>query len=151
MGIRSLLAGWLVPLLLAAQGDQKLIFKDGVEAHRAGNFALAIQKYEEFLTQRPDVVQAWSNLGAALSRVGRYDEAIVKYHRALEMEPENSAIRLNLALAHYKRADFPKAIEELTIVLRIRASPSPITTMTGDQDVFLAGSLARNRSARDTQ
>ena len=50
----------------------------------------------------PDSLQARSNLGAALARAGRYDEAIAEYDRALSKSPDNPALLLNLGLAYYK-------------------------------------------------
>jgi tetratricopeptide (TPR) repeat protein len=47
-------------------------------------------------------VEARSNLGAALARAGRYEEAIAEYDRALSRSPENPALLLNLGLAYYK-------------------------------------------------
>ena len=49
---------------------------------------------------------ARSNLGAALSRAGLYEEAIVEYKKALETQPRQSTgPTLNLALAYYKAAE----------------------------------------------
>jgi len=47
-------------------------------------------------------VEARSNLGAALARAGRYEEAIAEYDRALSKSLENPALLLNLGLAYYK-------------------------------------------------
>jgi tetratricopeptide (TPR) repeat protein len=43
----------------------------------------------------------------------RYQEAIAQYQEALERDPKNSMVRLNLALAQYKQAEFEKASAEL--------------------------------------
>ena len=62
----------------------------------------AIKGYRQYLEAHPDAVEARSNLGAALARVGRYDEAIAEYDRALAKSPDNPALLLNLGLAYYK-------------------------------------------------
>jgi tetratricopeptide (TPR) repeat protein len=62
----------------------------------------AIHAYREYLETHPDSAEARSNLGAALARAGRYDEAIAEYDRALAKSPENPALLLNLGLAYYK-------------------------------------------------
>ena len=61
-----------------------------------------IGTYREYLEAHPDSVEARSNLGAALARAGRYEEAIAEYDRALSKSPDNPALLLNLGLAYYK-------------------------------------------------
>lgn len=61
-----------------------------------------IRAYLEYLAAHPDSVEARSNLGAALARTGRYDEAIAEYDMALAKSPGNPALLPNLGLAYYK-------------------------------------------------
>jgi tetratricopeptide (TPR) repeat protein len=46
-------------------------------------------------------------MGASLAALARYDEAIDQYPAALEQIPSNSELRLNLALAFYKKGALP--------------------------------------------
>ena len=46
-------------------------------------------------------------MGASLAALARYDEAIDQYRAALEQIPGNSELRLNLALAFYKKGALP--------------------------------------------
>lgn len=55
---------------------------EGVEAYRLGDFATAQRKFEGI-----DNDQGWYNLGNALARQGKYDEAIAAYDRALKAHP----------------------------------------------------------------
>src|ERR1700677_536146 len=52
---------------------------------------------------------ARSNLGAALAETGQYDAAIQEDAGALEAAPGNTALRMNLALAYYKKGDMAHA------------------------------------------
>ena len=54
-----------------------------------------------------------TNLAVALAHDGRHQEAIAQYQEALERDPKNSMVRLNLAPARYRRAEFEKASAEL--------------------------------------
>ena len=65
----------------------------------------------------PDRSDALSNLGAAYVRLGQYDDAVTQYAAALKVDPVNTAIRLNLALAYYKSARPHLAIPELKRVV----------------------------------
>jgi len=84
-----------------SESPEKL-FEQAVRWHQAGDIDRAIPAYEKFLAQRPDFLMALSNLGAAYARVGRYQDAIGQYRHALNLDPANTQVQLNLALAYYK-------------------------------------------------
>jgi tetratricopeptide (TPR) repeat protein len=63
-------------------------------------------------------------LAPAYSALGRYEEAIEQYKRALIIDGGNHAIRFNLALAYYKAAWFAEAATELErFVTALPSSP----------------------------
>jgi tetratricopeptide (TPR) repeat protein len=66
-------------------------FCNSRRAASGGDLDGAIRAYRDYLAVEPDSVQARSNLGAALARAGRYDEAIAEYDRALQKSPDNPA------------------------------------------------------------
>jgi tetratricopeptide (TPR) repeat protein len=86
--------------------------------HRAGDLLGAIQNYEIALETAPDRADIRSNLGAAYVGLGRYDEAVEEYRRALKSRDDPS-IRLNLGLALYKSARAAEAIPELQRVVQL--------------------------------
>lgn len=101
-------------LALYAQANQapQALLQEAIAAHQAGRLDEAVRDYRAFLDTYPEVAQVRSNLGAALAAEGQYLEAIVEYKRALGITP-NPQVRLNLARAYYKAAQFPAAIEQL--------------------------------------
>lgn len=64
----------------------------GVQAYRKGDYAAAQQQFEGI-----DSDQGWYNLGNALARQGRYDEAIAAYDKALKQHPDMADARANRA------------------------------------------------------
>jgi tetratricopeptide (TPR) repeat protein len=115
LGLAVWLAGWLgCAAAMAQQPSPDALLRHAIELHQAGDIPAAIVEYRAFLKQSPNNVMARSNLGAALSKSGRYEEATVEYRKALDLEPRNLPVRVNLALAYYKTAQIADAAEELT-------------------------------------
>src|ERR1051325_910075 len=88
-------------------------FERATQHHQNGDLQGAIQAYLAILEKYPARVDVRSNLGAAYSALGRYEDAIEQYKRALVIDSGNLAIRFNLALAYYKAALFADAAPEL--------------------------------------
>jgi tetratricopeptide (TPR) repeat protein len=89
-------------------------FARATQLHQTGDIEGAIRAYQSILVKHPERVDVRSNLGAAYSRLGRYEEAIASYKEALKLDDHNETIRFNLALAYYKGALFVEAANELT-------------------------------------
>jgi tetratricopeptide (TPR) repeat protein len=97
-----------------AQDDVDRAFAHATQLHESGDIQGAIRGYQAILAGHPRRVDVRSNLGAAYSRLGRYEEAIEQYKQALALDNHNEAIRFNLALGYYKAAWFTEAATELT-------------------------------------
>jgi tetratricopeptide (TPR) repeat protein len=100
-------------------------FVAATRLHEAGDLLGAIRGYEEILASHPNRVDVRSNLAAAYSGLGRYEEAIDHYNRALQLDPRNITVRFNFAKAYYKAALFPEAAAELERVLTTAPSNLP--------------------------
>ena len=108
-----LLCLWL-PLALPAQAaenggwwqraDQRTAQRlgEGVAAYRTGDFATAQQRFEGI-----DTAEGHYNLGNALARQGRYDDAIAAYDRALKLQPGMADARANRATVDAARKRQP--------------------------------------------
>ena len=101
--------------------DVEQAFARATRLHESGDIEGAIRGYQSILARRPERVDVRSNLGAAYSRLGRYEEAIAQYKEALKVDGRNQTIRFNLALAYYKGALFNEAADELTRFLTAAA------------------------------
>lgn len=67
----------------------------------------------------PNKARCHNNLGVALSEVGRVDEAIVAYNRAIELDRVYSDPLSNLAVAYSMKGEIDKAIDCLKMAIHI--------------------------------
>jgi tetratricopeptide (TPR) repeat protein len=119
--------------------DVEQEFQRATELHESGDLEGAVRAYLAILAKHPARGDVRSNLGAAYSRLGRYEEAIEQYKRALLVDAANQTIRFNLALAYYKAAWFSEAAAELN---RFLAS-SPTSSQAGNARLVLADCQVR--------
>jgi tetratricopeptide (TPR) repeat protein len=100
----------LLALPLFAQ-DAADSYRRGVDLQRSGDLAGAVSAYRQSLAQDASNLAAHSNLGAALAGLGRYDEAIPEYRKALDGAPEQfrALLERNLALAYFKSGRMQEA------------------------------------------
>jgi tetratricopeptide (TPR) repeat protein len=107
------------------------LLKEAVALHQQGKLDEAIHDYYLFLDRFPSSNGVRSNLGAALVGVGKYKEAIEQYRLALSEKPDPD-VRLNLALAYYKSAQYSDAVRELTAVHKERPDNAKATMLLAD-------------------
>ena len=74
--------------------------------------AAELEMYETALDVYPNFLRARNNLGVALRRRGRVDEAIEQYKLALQTDPKFSDARSNLGAAYYSMGRVDDAIAE---------------------------------------
>ena len=105
-----------------------------IQLHQAGDLAGAIREYQSCIVAEPARIEARSNLGAAFSRLGRYQEAIDQYREALKTAPPEVAphLRFNLALAYYKSDQIPQATAELEALHRLQPTDFNIALLLAD-------------------
>jgi len=105
--------------------DPDTAFARAMHLHQSGDIEGAIRGYQAILASHPARADVRSNLGAAYSRLGRYEEAIEQYKRALMLDHRNQMIRFNLALAYYKAAWFTESASELNQFLASSSKEVP--------------------------
>jgi Flp pilus assembly protein TadD len=71
-------------------------------------FAAAQAAYVRYLQERSDDVGAVTNLAVSLSALGRLDEAVSAFRRAVEMNPRDPQLRRNLDIALEEQAHAAK-------------------------------------------
>lgn len=111
---------WLLLFLLIALqartsvADESMrLFEAGNQRYEDGDYAAAIDAYEQIVASGKHNWQVYYNLGNAYYRQGSIGRAILNYERALQLNPNSDDIRFNLELANLATVD------------RIPAPPAP--------------------------
>lgn len=68
-------------------GETDELIKKGKMFLVEGNFEQALSNFEQALLLDQKNAQIWNLKGAALRSMGRYDEAIECFNKALELDP----------------------------------------------------------------
>jgi len=112
----ALVLGLTIASTARAQSDPDAILSRAVVLHQSGDLEGAAALYVQVLRAFPGAARVRSNLGAAYAGLGRYEEAIEQYRRALE-SIDDVSVRRNLALALQKAGHPREAAEQARAVL----------------------------------
>ena len=93
----------------AQQSDTAEVLRRALAAQQRRDFVEAIKDFRLVLEKRPDLTEVRLHLAAALTEMGRLDEAI----SVLEPASGKPGVRRNLAIAYYRLNNLPAAIREL--------------------------------------
>jgi Flp pilus assembly protein TadD len=82
-----------------------------------GDFDAAVTSYRLALRERPNDLKILQNMAIALTKIGRVEEAVRAYRKALEIDPSLSGSHYGLAFLLIKRGDATGAIKHLSAFL----------------------------------
>lgn len=93
--------------------DFKSLVKEGNKAFKEGDFGSALGLYREADVDRPEMPEIQYNIGGALYKEGKYEEAADRLEKAFVTDDINveAQARYNLGNVHYRAGDYQKAIE----------------------------------------
>ena len=77
--------------------------------HAAGRLAAAAEAYRRIIALRPDIAEAYNNLGNVLKDQGKRDEAVANFRRAATLKPSLVAAHMNLGAAFREQGKFDQA------------------------------------------
>ncbi|MCB9853218.1 MAG: tetratricopeptide repeat protein [Phycisphaerales bacterium] len=92
--------------------------------YESNRSAQAIGYLESALKSDPNWIECLQNLGVALGRNGRTDEAIPYLERARDLDPASAGIRIGLGTAYLRVEKFADARREFEEALKRNNSPS---------------------------
>lgn len=87
----------LTPKIIAADAQQ--VFQEANQAYTAGNFSLAVEKYEAILKENAFSKELYYNLGNSYFRLNQIGKAVLNFERALRLAPSDRDIQHNLDFA----------------------------------------------------
>ena len=81
---------WFALLIATLTGQARpagCALDHAIQLHQAGDLPGAMREYQACIAAEPNRVEARSNLGAVLAKLGRYQDAIDQYQAALKVAP----------------------------------------------------------------
>ncbi|MEA4884116.1 MAG: LysM peptidoglycan-binding domain-containing protein [Clostridia bacterium] len=114
----------------------------GLEAVRSGNLTRALRMLRTAANARPDMVEAWVEMGRIHAQMGEHGRAVKCWKRALAIDPSNTASKAGIARANRIRVSSRKPRVFARALVILAGCLLVILAV-----VWLRGSIAR-RSAR---
>ena len=114
------------------------LLEDGLKHHRVGNYAQAIQVYQDLLKLAPEYADASHLMGEALYRQGRYNEALACLNRAIASSPHHfflntrGMIFLELGYLTEAEQDIRRAIKAVPDYLEAHINLSNVYRQKGN-------------------
>jgi tetratricopeptide (TPR) repeat protein len=95
-------------------------YRDAEEAFRTRDYGKAVELYFVYLGEFPDDLHAWCNLGISLGRMGRHEDALKCFDRALELKSDSVEALYNRGVALHDLGRKGEELDCYDTVLRIR-------------------------------
>lgn len=99
------------------EADARRAFQRALRLHADGRLEAAVGAYRAILKGHPKAPACWTNLGAALRKLGRNDEALKVLRQGTRLCPETADLNYNLGTALAEAGDHERALERYRAVL----------------------------------
>src|SRR5436309_9528677 len=121
---RGLAAGLTLLLFPALAQKEELVqlYNDARAYEAAGDYPAATQKYERIVALRPDMAEAYANLGNLYYVQGRAEQAAASFKKALRLKPGLFAPHLLLGVLNFNARDLERAVQHLTTAIKLDSS-----------------------------
>ena len=115
-------SGFVDPIYatLVAEGESAFWYRTRGRTYLdSGLYVLAVREFKKALELQPDA-DAYDNMGTALQRIGKPDEALFYHRKAAEMNPDHLKF-YNLGIAYGKLNRLPDAINAFKRSLQLKS------------------------------
>lgn len=102
---------------LESQNLLDRLFKEAYDFIKIGDEEAGIERINEFLDHHPDVWNAWFLLGWGRRRLGRYEEAVTAFSRAIELGADTADAYNELAICHLELGEYRESRRNLDAAL----------------------------------
>jgi len=100
-------------------GEMKALFDQAIEAKKAGQFDLAIEKLQQALTMDPKQPNILGHLADAYYQKGDNDTAVTRYKEAITIAPLDATLHTNLGNVYVKKGMIAEAQAEFEEAVRL--------------------------------
>ena len=100
--------------------DKMAFLNYGICLLNINDNSAAIEAFRLALNLDKSLVSAWGNLGNALKREGRYQEALSATLKVLEIQPDHPEALMNLGVLHQRLGNLDQALESILKLLKLR-------------------------------
>ena len=97
-----------------------LYFSKSMRTKDRTEYGKAMEYFKKSIEYDPNRVVAYRGLGLGYKAVGRLDDAISVWEKALTIDPSDDFIHLNLGKAHLEKSNKARALEYLERFLQLR-------------------------------
>ncbi|MCS7364995.1 MAG: tetratricopeptide repeat protein [archaeon GB-1867-035] len=94
--------GWTVEtriIPLPSKFKAEILVNTATKLKERGFYDMALYYYRRALEIKPNLKQAWNNLGDLYNKLGLFDEAVKCLNKALELNPKYDLVLINLGIA----------------------------------------------------
>lgn len=134
-----------VALTGAVVGDRVAVEAGrALEEYTSGDYEMALRRYRNAQVEKPDSSPLHFNVGDALYKLGRFDEAAAEFEQALQGgdAPLRSSMLHNMGNVCYQKQQYAQAVDAYSQALRLDA---------GDRDTKVNLELALERLQQQEQ
>ena len=99
-----------------AGNDAKLIYNQGVEFYKAGEYERSMEAFKKAVALEPNYIDAYYNLGTVLEKLEQYDSALTVFKQIIVRKPDDYEAVYKAALLSSKLGENDNAKSYLSII-----------------------------------
>ena len=116
---------------ISGQGLDDASFREGYDLVNRGRDQEGLVKIREFIEKHPKVRNGWFVLGWALRKLGRFEDALESFRKAVELGGTDIDTQNEIAICLMELGDFKTARKELEKALRLEPENIKIISNLG--------------------
>lgn len=131
LAICWLLAIAALPVVRGQNEDLGRIYQEARQAEAARDLTTAASKYESIVKIRPDIAEAFANLGNVYYQQGKTEKAAVAYKRAIALKPQLTGPYFFLGMMAFHQRAYQDALRYLRSAERLEPQNAAVHSYLG--------------------